>query len=123
MLVHAIAEATSHQTMRTMGNIKKNTIIILIDIGTTHNFLDVTMAKHTGCITQQDKPLMVAMADGTKIANTMTCKQLTWSMQGKEFKAYMRLIPLGGCDMVLGIQWLAQLGLILWDFKNFADGI
>ena len=39
-------------------------------------------------------------------------------MQGKEFKANMRLIPLGGYDMVLGIQWLAQLGPILWDFKN-----
>ena len=31
-------------------------------------------------------------------------------MQGKEFKADMRLIPLGGCDKVLGIQWLALLG-------------
>ena len=61
---------------------------------------------------------MVAVADGTKIASTMTFKHLTWSMQGKEFKAYMRLIPLGGCDMVLGIQWLAQLGLILSNFKN-----
>ena len=39
-------------------------------------------------------------------------------MQGKEFKANMRLIPLKGCDLVLGIQWLAQLGPILWDFKN-----
>ena len=39
-------------------------------------------------------------------------------MQGKEFKAYMRLIPLGDCDTVLGIQWLAPLGLIFWDFKN-----
>ena len=62
---------------------------------------------------------MVAMEDGTKIASTMICKQLTWGMQGKEFKEDMSwLIPLGGCDMVLGIQWLAQLGPILWDFKN-----
>ena len=117
MSVHAIVEATSHQTMRIMGDIKKKTIIILIDLGSTHNFLDVTMDERTGCIIQQDNPLMVAMEDGTKIASTMTCKQLTWSMQGKEFKACMRLIPLGGCEMVLGIQWLAQLGLNLWDFK------
>ena len=103
MSVHAIAGATPHQTMRIRGNIKKKAIIILIDLGSTHNFLDVTVAKHTGCIIQQDKPLMVAVVDGTKIASIMSCKQLTWSMQGKEFKTYMRLIPLGGCDMVLGI--------------------
>ena len=58
------------------------------------------------------------MADGTKKASTMTYKHLTWSMQGKEFKADMRLIPLVGCDMVLGIQWLGQLGSILWEFKT-----
>ena len=42
-----------------------------------------------------------------KIASAATCKQLVWSMQGREFRADMRLIPLGGCDMVLGIQLLS----------------
>ena len=49
--IHAIAEATPHQTMRIKGNIKKKAIIILIDSRSTHNFLDVTVAKRTGCIT------------------------------------------------------------------------
>lgn len=39
-------------------------------------------------------------------------------MQGREFQANIRLLPLGGCDMVLGILWLAKLGPILRDFKN-----
>ena len=47
MSVHAIAGATSHQTMRIRGNIKKKAIVILIDYGSTHNFLDVTVAKRT----------------------------------------------------------------------------
>ena len=105
--VHAIVGATSHQTMRIRDNIKKKVIIILIDSRSTHNFLDVIVVKRTGCVVQQNKPLMVAMADGTKIASTATCKQLVWSMQDKEFKSDMRLIPLERCDMVLGIQWLA----------------
>ncbi|KAH9699109.1 hypothetical protein KPL71_024219 [Citrus sinensis] len=116
--LHAMSGAVSHQTMRIKGNIKKKGIIILIDSGSTHNFLDVSVAKWTGCEVQQDKPLMMAVANGSKIASAATCKQLVWSMQGREFRADMRLIPLGGCDMVLGIQWLSQLGPILWDFKN-----
>ena len=75
------------------------------------------MAKRTGCEAQQDKPLMVAVANGSKITSAATCKQLVWSMQGREFRADMRLILLGGYDMVLGIQWLSQLGSILCDFK------
>ena len=36
----------------------------------------------------------------------------------KEFQADLRLIPLGGCDVVLGIQWIVELGPILLDLKN-----
>ena len=69
MSVHAIVRAISHQTMRIRGNIKKKAInffvsikskkkaiIILIDSISTHNFLDITVAKHIGCIIKQDKP-------------------------------------------------------------------
>ena len=31
----------------------------------------------------------------------------------------MNVLPLGGCDVLLGIQWLYPLGLIQWDFKKF----
>lgn len=30
----------------------------------------------------------------------------------------MRLLPLSGCDLVLGVEWLAELRPIIWDFKN-----
>ena len=83
MLVHAILGATSHQTMLIRGNIKKKVIIILIDSRCTHNFLDVIVVKSMACVVQQNKPLTVAMADGTKIASTVTCKQLAWSMQDR----------------------------------------
>ena len=61
--------------------------------------------------------MKVVIVDGTRITNDVICRQLTWNMQRKEFQADLRLIPLGGCDMVLGIQWLVELQPILWDFK------
>lgn len=104
--------------MRIRGNIKKKAITILIDSGSTHNFLDPVVAKRTGCTIQSTSPMRVAVADGTKLTSDSICKHLKWNMQGREFQADLRLISLGGCDMVLGIQWLAELGPILWDFKN-----
>jgi len=43
---------------------------------------------------------------------------VTWQMHGIDFVSDMLLIPLGECDLVLGIQWLAILGTIKWNFKN-----
>ncbi|GJR80311.1 hypothetical protein Tco_0151096 [Tanacetum coccineum] len=34
------------------------------------------------------------------------------------FTANVMLLPMGGCDMVLGIQWLSTLGDIKWNFQN-----
>jgi len=28
------------------------------------------------------------------------------------------VVPLGSCEMILGIQWLSTLGPILWDFDK-----
>jgi hypothetical protein len=33
-----------------------------------------------------------------------------------EFKANLHLLTLGGCDVVLGVDWLGTLSPILWDF-------
>ena len=43
--INSIFGSTSHQTMRICGNIKKKHVTILIDLGSTDNFLDPIVAK------------------------------------------------------------------------------
>ncbi|GJU95853.1 glycoside hydrolase, catalytic domain-containing protein [Tanacetum coccineum] len=38
------------------------------------------------------------------------CKGFSWKLRGETFTTDVMLLPLGGCDMVLGIQWLSTLG-------------
>lgn len=58
------------------------------------------------------------MVDGTKLISKAVVSYFKFCMQGTEFQANVRLLPLGGCDMVLGVQWLTTLGSVLWDFKE-----
>lgn len=116
--VYAISGMPSFKTMRIKGKVKKFPLTILIDSGSTHNFLDPMMAKRTGQMIQNTQPLTVIVADGTKLMSKAAISDFTWWMQGTEFQADVRLLPLGGCDMVLGVQWLTTLGPVLWDFKE-----
>ncbi|GAB4836211.1 hypothetical protein Ancab_039524 [Ancistrocladus abbreviatus] len=117
--MHALGGRHHFQTMRVTGQVNGKTLHILIDSGSTHNFLDIKAAKRLGCkIERVNKPLPVTVADGNAIHSTSVCKQFKWKLQNTVFITDVMLLPLGGCEMVLGIQWLSTLGPIKWDFQQ-----
>lgn len=87
---------------------------ILIDLGSTHNFLDYSLAQKLELISTQS----VAVADGNHLACEYVCRGFEWRMQNITFTSDVLIIPLGSCDMVLGVQWLSNLGTVKWDFKR-----
>ncbi|GJW23762.1 reverse transcriptase [Tanacetum coccineum] len=87
-----------------VGTVGKNTIHILIDYGSTHNFLDKNMAKQLGCDIRNTCPLAVTVVDGNNLVTDSECKQFKWQFGPHSFTTDVMLLPLGGCDMVLGIQ-------------------
>lgn len=104
--------------MRVAGIVKGHEVTILIDSGSTHNFINPKVAKIYGPLVEPTLELTVAVADGTRLCSKGLCRGFVWAMQGESFTANARVLTIGGCDMVLGVQWLSTLGPILWDFKN-----
>jgi len=60
----------------------------------------------------------VIVANGDKLACDVMCKGFTWNLHKEEYKANIVVVPLGSCEMILGVQWLITLGTILWDFEK-----
>ncbi|XP_074377058.1 uncharacterized protein LOC141718578 [Apium graveolens] len=116
--VNALAGSQSFQTMRVQGAVNGKIINILIDSGSTHNFLDLSLAKKLGCNLKEINPQSIIVADDSHLPCQHVYKNFIWKIQGSEFNTDVMLIPLGSCDMVLGIQWLSKLGPILWDFTD-----
>ncbi|GJY77978.1 reverse transcriptase [Tanacetum coccineum] len=117
-LLHALSGVSTFQTMRVRGYVGKRPLHILIDCESTHNFLDTSAAKRLPCQLSATTPLRVHVANGSKMVSSSKCKTFKWTLQGNEYEADCMLLPLGGCDMVLGIQWLSTLGNINCNFKN-----
>lgn len=118
--LNALTGSISYRTMRVKGNVKKKLINILIDSGSTHNFLSPEVIKRVNISTEITDSLPVSVADGTKLISTATYRNFSWEMQGTIFQANMRVLQLKGRDMVLGIQWLATLGSVRWDSRILA---
>ena len=104
-------------TMRVAGLKGKKTLHILIDSGSTHNFLDEHLATKLGCKLEPITTQSVVIAGGSTLQCQFMVREFTWILHGIEFSADILLLPLGGCDLVLGVQWLSTLGVIKWDFE------
>ncbi|GJU65015.1 transposon ty3-G gag-pol polyprotein [Tanacetum coccineum] len=118
LVVLADEDEEYFETMRVTGKVGKHEIHILVDCGSTHNFLDDSVAKRVGCSLKDTCPLAVTVGGGKELISTKACKDFVWQLQGETFKGDMMVLPLGGCEMVLGIQWLATLGDIKCNFSQ-----
>ncbi|XP_026396023.1 uncharacterized protein LOC113290655 [Papaver somniferum] len=78
-----------------------------------HALTGTTTVEHTS-------HMLVTVANGEKTVSTGICYKLPWSMQGYKFSKDFRLLPLGGCDMVLGADWLRKLGDVMFNFSKLS---
>ncbi|XP_060170844.1 uncharacterized protein LOC132601798 [Lycium barbarum] len=118
MSAHALEGTVDFTTMRVKGSVKSKMVHVLVDSGATHNFMDITIARRLGMKIETIPAFSVAIANGNKVYSKFMSRKVEWKMQGVDFMADMLVIPLGGADVVLGIQWLITLGDIKWNFRD-----
>ena len=64
---NALAGIITPQTLKIEGYIKKKKVIVLIDFGSTHNFIDYKLAKDINCFVYPTPKFQVMTADGGTI--------------------------------------------------------
>ncbi|XP_026383257.1 uncharacterized protein LOC113278706 [Papaver somniferum] len=114
--LHALTWTTTHETIKIYGHLNKHHVTVLIDTGSTHSFIDATLISKLGLHVSPTGHMLVTVANGDNTISQGICHNLTWEMQGYQFSANLRALPLGGCDIVLGDDWLRQLGDVLFNF-------
>ncbi|EXB28516.1 hypothetical protein L484_006138 [Morus notabilis] len=118
IFLNSLVGITTPQTMRVAAKVGKIPLTILIDSGSTHNFLHTPFARIAALHTEANSALKVIVANGEKIRSPGLCREVTLHLQESQFLVDLYLIELEGCDAVLGAQWLRTLGPIIWDFDR-----
>ena len=96
---------TEHpQIIRVSGKLKNKEVIVLIDGGRTHNFIDQSIVSKFGLPVVRDKKLQVMVANREKIECIGQCQALTLIIQELPVTTDFYILPVTACQMVLGVQ-------------------
>jgi len=90
------------QTIKIEGHIKKKKVIVLIDSGSTHNFIHCKIAKEFNCLLYPAPECQVMVASGGTINFSGKFHNIKLSMREYVLNSPMFSIPMGGADVVLG---------------------
>nr|GEZ34293.1 hypothetical protein [Tanacetum cinerariifolium] len=72
----ALSRVNTYITMRVKGCVGKNALHVLVDSSSTHNFLDLQIAKKFSCRLRKICPLDVFVANGNVMTSFYECKGL-----------------------------------------------
>ncbi|XP_075092058.1 uncharacterized protein LOC142172173 [Nicotiana tabacum] len=72
-----------------------------------------------GCVIKEDAPMRVTAGNGSHLMSYHSCPSFKWKIHGIEFEHKLRLLDVGGCDMVLGVDWIRKHNPVLFDFIGY----
>ena len=92
--------------------------MVLIDIGNTHNFISWHKASEIHYFVHPVNNFQVLITNGGLMKCGGCCLNVKLQMGDYHLKAHMFAVDIGGCNILLGIEWLMRLGMVTMDFKE-----
>jgi hypothetical protein len=114
----ALAGTAGEETIRLRALVGNQIMLLLVDSGSTHTFVNKVFAERAGCTISPATPLSVKVANGETMNSQAQVKGLTWWTQGHTFVDDMRILDIGAYDAILGVNWLKQFGTTTTDWVD-----
>jgi hypothetical protein len=112
------AEFQSHM-IEVHGKINDKPIVISIDSGSSHSYLDPKMVERFHFPRSKlGKPWMVQLATGSKRNISEMIKVCLMNENGLNTSVELNIIPLGSYDCLIGMDWLDQHHVVLYCYKK-----
>ncbi|MCH87636.1 hypothetical protein A2U01_0008513 [Trifolium medium] len=114
-------------TIRFTGQIGSIQVKILVDGGSSDNFIQPRIAQVLKLPIEPAPNLRVLVGNGQMLSAEGLIQQLPLHIQGQEVKVPVYLLQISGADVILGSTWLATLGPHVADYaaltlKFFQNG-
>ncbi|GJW10468.1 reverse transcriptase [Tanacetum coccineum] len=101
-----------------VGKISKGDVHVLIDNGSTHNFIRLDVVEKMCLPIKSTKAFKVYIGSEESLLCESVCSSVTLHMQRVVTEVDLYVLPIQGPDVVLGIQWLQNLGKVTHDYAH-----
>lgn len=102
--------------LRVTGNIGSTEVGVLIDTGSTHDFLHPRIAERLRLSLTPIHPFPVYVGNGASLLCSHVSRRTKLTMQGVQFLVDLHILEVHGAVVILGMDWLESLGKISADF-------
>lgn len=105
-----------------MGTPQKHSVSLLIDSGSSSNFISESLTVQMSNWSLIAQPISVLVADGRILLCTHEITNCPLTIQGHLFYITLKILPLGCYDIILGMDWLEFHSpvVIYWKLKSIS---
>ncbi|KAA3481086.1 Aspartic peptidase [Gossypium australe] len=128
--LHALQGYKGHNTMRLSAKIWQVDVIILVDSGSTHNFVDSKIVKRGNLPVEQASQMKIMIAKRGSLCIQGLCRVVEWQAQCHKFVTDFIVLSVKGCDLTklnmspaLAQKDLQQLLMEYNDVFRVPDGL
>ena len=117
--MHALAGISSPQTLKIRGFIKHRPVVVLIDSGSTHNFIHQKVAEAVHCFVRAVSNFQVQIADGGTMKCEGRCENVKLQMGDISRKPTCFPYTWGVATFCLVLNGSALLGQSQWISRSY----
>ncbi|XP_031122125.1 uncharacterized protein LOC116025152 [Ipomoea triloba] len=110
--------AAGPKTMKLRGQIAGQEIVIMVDSGASHNFISSRLTSILQHPLESTTAFGVQLGDGRVVESNGKYSHLPVHLGSIVMPIDCFVFPLGGVDLILGIDWLRKLGDVMVNWAN-----
>ncbi|GJT23351.1 reverse transcriptase [Tanacetum coccineum] len=117
-ILNSLVGHGSPRSLQLWGTIGSGNVHVLIDNGSTHNFVRPDVVERMCLPIKATNAFKVYIGSGETLLCESLCSQVTIRMQGLTMEVDLYVLPMQGPNVVLGIQWLQKLGKVTHEYAQ-----
>ncbi|XP_061369480.1 uncharacterized protein LOC133312325 [Gastrolobium bilobum] len=118
--LHSLSGTGNPRSLQLLASLKGKKVEVLVDSGSSHNFVRHQFVDELQLPIIRISKMRVFMGNGDFLLCNAKCPNVKLSIQGQEFTVDLWVVDLNLLIVVLGMQWLSQLGRVTHDYAGMS---